>query len=189
MTLPAKNPFPYADSIAVQVRDEKQRRDLSDRKLAKAAGVSRRHLVELQKGANVTLLIAEKVMEALELEELVFPGGNRRLAMTARQVDSAVRRQQQVDLEAVGHIEAGVALILHGASVLRQSHSEEPAATVKPELAAKAANLIADFGKYVRKLSSEEQMDALQGLFSEASLTAPSPTPAKKRRVKRLHEG
>jgi predicted transcriptional regulator len=179
MTLPAtKNPYPYADTIGAQVRDERNRQELSDNRLAKMAGVSRRHLVELQKGANVTLSVTEKVMEALELTAVQFKP-SRRLTMSSVADDSATYRQRVA--AASEQIQTGVALILSGATALRQSHQVVPA-TVKPELAAKAARLITDFGKYVRNLDSEQQIDALHLIFTESSLTGPAP--AKKRRKK-----
>ena len=182
MTLPAtKNPYPYADSIGPKVREERTKRKLSDSKLAKLADVSRRHLVELQKGANVTLSVAEKVMEALELEEWPFPGGKRKLRLPAERADAATQRQQ---IEAAAQqLETGIALILRAATAFRRTAPEtasKPRA-VSSELAAKAATLIDDFGAYVRSLDSEDQVDTLQRLAT--SFLIPS-APSKKRKAK-----
>lgn len=182
MTLPAtKSPYPYANSIGPQVKAERTKRKLSDNKLAKLAHVSRRHLVELMKGANVTLNIAEKVMEALELEELVFPGGERRLRLPPDRADATIQRQE---IEAAAkQLETGVALILRAASAFRRTAprtASEPKA-FGAELATKAANLIDDFGAYVRSLDSEDQVDTLQWFTS--SFLIPSAA-TKKRKAK-----
>jgi transcriptional regulator with XRE-family HTH domain len=182
MTLPAsKNAFPFADSIGARVREERTRRQLSDNRLAKMAGVSRRHLVELQKGANVTLSIAEKVMVALDLQELSF-APERRLTVPAAGKDTAPVRQQ-LD-RAAQQIDVGIALILNAASAFRKT-TPAAAATPRPDvntdLAAKAASLIDDFGAYVRSLDSEDQVDALQRLAS--SLLIP-PATGRKRKAK-----
>ena len=180
MTLPAtRNPYPYVDSIGAQVREQRIRRNLSDSRLARMAGVSRRHLVELQKGANVTLSITEKVMAALEMETLAF-SPDRRLTMPASGMAAATYRQQVV--AATEQIETGVALILTAASTFRQAASgESTAPTVSNELATKASALIADFGNYVNSLDSEDQLEALQRLASSLLLPA---APLKKRRTK-----
>ncbi|HEU4889300.1 MAG TPA: hypothetical protein VFV49_15550 [Thermoanaerobaculia bacterium] len=178
MTLPAtRNPYPYAASIGAQVREERTRRNLSDSRLARMAGVSRRHLVELQKGANVTLSITERVMAALEMEALSF-SPDRRLTTPATGMASAIFRQQ---LEAATEqMETGVALILTAASAFRQTAPGEwTAPTVSTELATKASALIAEFGNYVNSLDSEEKLQALERLAS--SLLLP---PTKKRRTK-----
>ena len=180
MTSPAtRNPYPYVDTIGAQVRDERIRRNLSDSRLARMAGVSRRHLVELQKGANVTLSITEKVMAALEMETLAF-SPDRRLTTPSTGMDPAAYRQQIV--AATEQMETGVALILNAASTFRQAAPGESAApAVSTELAAKASALIAEFGNYVNSLDSEDQLEALQRLAS--SLLLP-PAATKKRRTK-----
>lgn len=183
MTMPGKNPFPFAESIGAQVRDERTSRRLSDSKLAKSAGVSRRHLVELQKGANVTLSIVQKVMMALELRELSF-GPVQRLTVPPTEVNAAAHRQQIAT--ATQQIETGVALLLHGAAALRPtipvaSATSPTSATVSSELAAKAGSLIDEFGAYVRSLDSTDQVDALQRLASTLLLP---PVRARKRKAK-----
>jgi len=180
MTLPAtRNPYPYADSIGAQVREERIRRNLSDSRLARLAGVSRRHLVELQKGANVTLSITEKVMAALGIETLAF-SLDRRLTTPAAGIDRAAYRQQIV--AATEQMETGVALILTAASTFRQAApGESTTPSVSTELATKASTLIAEFGSYVNSLDSEDKLEALQRLAS--SLLLP-PAPARKRRTK-----
>jgi transcriptional regulator with XRE-family HTH domain len=180
MTLPAtRNPYPYVDTIGAQVREERIRRNLSDSRLARMAGVSRRHLVELQKGANVTLSITEKVMAALEMETLAF-SPDRRLTSPAAGRETGAHRQQIA--VATEQMETGVALILTAASMFRQAvPGESTAPSVSTELATKASALIAEFGNYVNSLDSEDKLEALQRLASSLLL---SPASTKKRRIK-----
>lgn len=173
----ARKLYPYAKSIGAQVRDERTRRNLSDSRLARMAGVSRRHLVEMQKGANVTLSITEKVMAALAMENLTF-GPDRGLTMSASGRDRANYRQQLV--AATEQMETGVALILTAASAFRQAAPGESAVTaVSTELAGKASALIAEFGSYVHSLGSEDKIETLQRLAF--SLLCPQASTRKRR--------
>jgi len=52
------------------VREARIRKNLTQAKLAKLAGVSRRHLAALEKGANVSVSILQRVAAVLELAEI-----------------------------------------------------------------------------------------------------------------------
>lgn len=52
------------------VREARIRKNLTQAKLAKLAGVSRRHLAALEKGANVSVNILQRVAAVLELNEI-----------------------------------------------------------------------------------------------------------------------
>jgi transcriptional regulator with XRE-family HTH domain len=52
------------------VRDARIRKGLTQARLARLAGVSRRHLAALEKGANISLLVLRKVAGVLELREI-----------------------------------------------------------------------------------------------------------------------
>ena len=52
------------------VREARLRKSLTQARLAKMAGVSRRHLAALEKGANVSVSILQRVAAVLELEEI-----------------------------------------------------------------------------------------------------------------------
>jgi HTH-type transcriptional regulator/antitoxin HipB len=52
------------------VRSTRIKRGLTQAHLARLAGVSRRHLAALEKGANVSILVLRKVASVLELEEI-----------------------------------------------------------------------------------------------------------------------
>ena len=52
------------------VREARIRKNLTQARLAKLAGVSRRHLAALEKGANVSVSILQRVAQVLELKEI-----------------------------------------------------------------------------------------------------------------------
>ncbi len=52
------------------VRNARIRKGLTQAKLARLAGVSRRHLAALEKGANVSVLVLKKVASVLDLTEI-----------------------------------------------------------------------------------------------------------------------
>lgn len=52
------------------VREARIRKGLTQQRLAKLAGVSRRHLAALEKGANVSINILQRVAQVLELTEI-----------------------------------------------------------------------------------------------------------------------
>src|SRR5512134_13186 len=52
------------------VREARIRKNLTQARLAKLAGVSRRHLAALEKGANVSVNILQRVAQVLELTEI-----------------------------------------------------------------------------------------------------------------------
>lgn len=173
MTRSAKDPFPFADSIGPFVCEEKKRQHLTDGKLAKRAGVSRRHLGEMQKGANASLLTALKVMQALGIVELPFHSGERLIA-PPKHLDTGAL------LSAVEQLEQGAALILSAASTVRAAVGASDADRPSDKLAARAASLIDDFGAFVRGLGSEAQFDALENVIQTARL--PQSANATKRR-------
>jgi transcriptional regulator with XRE-family HTH domain len=56
--------------LGQQVRETRIRKNLTQAKLARLAGVSRRHLAALEKGANVSVLVLKKVAGVLDLREI-----------------------------------------------------------------------------------------------------------------------
>src|SRR5947209_2974724 len=52
------------------VRNTRIKKGLTQAKLARLAGVSRRHLAALEKGANVSVLVLKKVASVLDLTEI-----------------------------------------------------------------------------------------------------------------------
>src|ERR1051325_3490731 len=56
------------------VREARIRKGLTQARLARLAGVSRRHLAALEKGANVSVLVLRKVASVLDLTEINLGG-------------------------------------------------------------------------------------------------------------------
>src|SRR6476646_1789814 len=52
------------------VRETRIKKGLTQAKLARMAGVSRRHLAALEKGANVSVAVLKKVAAVLDLQEI-----------------------------------------------------------------------------------------------------------------------
>src|SRR6185436_5907206 len=68
------------------VRQARLRKNLTQAKLARLAGVSRRHLAALEKGANVSVAVLKKVATVLEVTEIQLGD----LSLRAAESDSAV---------------------------------------------------------------------------------------------------
>jgi len=173
MSRPAtRPPYPFADTVGRQIREARLARGLSVRKFAAEADLSRRHLVELEKGSNVTLLVARNAMRALGLTTL-WIGEDEKMTPSSRSADA------EAAAEATRQLELGASLILQASATLKAATDESSSArgkkSVREELAAKAATLIRDFEAHVETLYSEEQLDALTGL--DASRT-PADRPA-----------
>ena len=56
------------------VRETRIKKGLTQAKLARLAGVSRRHLAALEKGANVSVLVLKKVASVLDLTHIELGG-------------------------------------------------------------------------------------------------------------------
>ena len=102
------------------VRSARIKQGLSQAKLARLAGVSRRHLAALEKGANVSVLVVKKVASVLDLTDinlgpLVLHSGKdpnaqvnmRVLAETIREAHADAVRAQSLLAEAAGMVDNG----------------------------------------------------------------------------------
>jgi transcriptional regulator with XRE-family HTH domain len=170
MSQPAtRPPYPFADTVGSQIREARLARGLSVRKFAAQADLSRRHLVELEKGSNVTLLVARNAMRALGLTTLSI-GEDEKLTSPPGSAGA------QATAEAARQLELGASLILQASATLKAAAGDSSSAhgkkNVRGELAAKVATLIRDFQAHVKSLDSEEQVDALTRLV-QASLAPP----------------
>src|SRR5438046_1214544 len=73
------------------VRETRIKKGLTQAKLARLAGVSRRHLAALEKGANVSVLVLKKVASVLDLAQIELGGLELRSADPGRNgVNAAV---------------------------------------------------------------------------------------------------
>src|SRR5437763_1075868 len=99
------------------VRSARIKKGLTQAKLARLAGVSRRHLAALEKGANVSVLVLKKVASVLDLTHIQLGGLDLRatetrkngvgvavLADAIREARTAVRRSRAVIARAQGLI-------------------------------------------------------------------------------------
>jgi transcriptional regulator with XRE-family HTH domain len=174
MSRPAtRPPYPFAGTVGSQIREARLAQGLSVRQFAARADLSRRHLVELERGSNVTLLVARNAMRALGLTTLSI-GEAETLTSQAGSAGA------QAAAAAARQLELGASLILQASATLKaagESSSARGKKSVPGELAAKAATLIRDFEAHVESLDSEEQVDALTRLV-QASL-APADHPAR----------
>jgi transcriptional regulator with XRE-family HTH domain len=84
------------------VRETRIKRGLTQAKLARLAGVSRRHLAALEKGANVSILVLRKVASVLDLAEIQLGG------LSLRAGDMGVRKGVNVAVVADAIREARV---------------------------------------------------------------------------------
>jgi transcriptional regulator with XRE-family HTH domain len=102
------------------VRSARIKKALTQAKLARLAGVSRRHLAALEKGANVSVLVVKKVASVLDLTDinlgpLVLHSGKdpnaqvnmRILADTIREAHADAVRAQSLLAEAAGMVDEG----------------------------------------------------------------------------------
>src|SRR6185503_10693081 len=102
------------------VRETRIKKNLTQAKLARLAGVSRRHLAALEKGANVSVLVLKKVASVLDLTEINLgpillhaskdPSAQVNmllLAETIREAHAEASRAQSLLAEAEGMMEDG----------------------------------------------------------------------------------
>ncbi len=170
MSLPVKRPpYPFADSVGMQIRAARVAQGLSIQKLSQKAKVSRRHLTELEKGSNVTLGVARSAMRALGIATLELGEGET--------ITAPVESREGTDLlEAANQLELGAALVLRASATIRtaagESPRDQPKNGVRNELAEKAAAQIRRFLTHVRGLVTDEQFEALSGLV-QAELDPP----------------
>lgn len=182
MTRTAKQPFPFSTTVGRRIRNRKEELGLSDNKFAKLAGVSRRHLMELQKGSNASIMVLLKAMEALDLEELPLTGaGGERVTVSPVRIGAADLQESAKALETGARLILGVAAMLRAAATRSAPTPREP--KVREALSAKGARLIEEFGDYVRNLDPEEQVDALKQVFDgrRADLAHVAPRQRKRR--------
>jgi SOS-response transcriptional repressor LexA len=99
------------------VREARIRKGLTQQRLAKLAGVSRRHLAALEKGANVSINILQRVAQVLELTEIQIGDLSLRATDTQRGVNMPLLtdtiREAIVEAERAQEILARAETMLH----------------------------------------------------------------------------
>ena len=169
-----RDPYPFAKTVGATFREERDRQKLSDIKFAKASGISRRHLGELQKGANATLMVAFKAMRALGLSELSHDFEGETLTLRLPGTPASIQAATLVDV--AEEMEQAAALLRNCATALLgvTAHiARDPSVAANAPLAVKATALIDEFGALCQQLDAESKTDILQRLAHVSS--APSP--------------
>jgi transcriptional regulator with XRE-family HTH domain len=138
----------------------KQARGITQARLAKIAGVSRRHVALALQGGNITVTILKKIMAALQAESIDLGP-----VMTAS--GSVAGMNPGVLLHAAQQIEQGVTVIAAAAASLR-TYAVPPVAG--PALDPHAAALI---DKFISRVQSSEphDLEALQRAIDESART------------------
>jgi transcriptional regulator with XRE-family HTH domain len=102
------------------VREARIRKGLTQQRLAKLAGVSRRHLAALEKGANVSVNILQRVAQVLELTEIHLGDLSLRASDEPRSVNMPLLtdtiREARAEAERAQVILARAETMLHGAA-------------------------------------------------------------------------
>lgn len=186
------DPYPFSTTIGAQIRQTKEKRQFSDKRFAKTAGISRRHLVEIQKGANVSLLVTFKAMAALGLTELTHEFDGQTLSLNVTYTPAAFDASTR--LEAVEKLESAIASLTACVALLRPPGvaGEAPPARAKGSRAARGTALVDDFLGRLHDLDPDTQVEVLQNLAKAtvspqqptATGAAERPAAARKRRTK-----
>jgi transcriptional regulator with XRE-family HTH domain len=186
MPKPVKtDPYPFSATIGPRIKQAKTDRGLSDKKFSDLAGVSRRHLVEFQKGANATLLIAFRAMRALGIRELAhdFEGETLTLAIT----DATASVHPTTLIETAESIERVIGSLLHATMTLRDvvaKGAPNPASeATNLSLAQRVTAIVNEFGTLAQNLDDNAKLDLLQRLThaSTAQVERTSTAPPRKR--------
>jgi transcriptional regulator with XRE-family HTH domain len=153
----------------------KQARGITQARLAKIAGVSRRHVALALQGGNITVTILKKIMAALQTESID-------LGPVVTASGSIAGMNPGVLLSAAQQIEQGVTVIAAAAASLRTY--AHPPATTGPALDPHAAALIDQFISRVQ-LSDTRELAALQRAIDDSARTEDSALAPPRRRDSR----
>lgn len=146
----------------------KEARGVSQARLSKISGVSRRHVSVALGGGNVTIRILKRLMRALRAESI--PIGD--VKAVSGQVDGI---DPAVLLSVADQLEQGIGVISAAATSLRLY--AQPATTTTPDsVNEKAAALVNDFAARMHQISDPAELAAVQRAFAEV---LSSDTPAR----------
>ena len=168
------NPYPFSETIGPQIRDARTERKLSEHQFAKRTGVSRRHLSELQKGANATLQITFKAMGALGLTELTHSAQGQTFTLKLKHTPAAIQPSEL--MEAAETVEQAAAALMGYAARLRAALPAEAPPRPNPTQEQQVAGLLDDFSKVFKDLDPNAQVGLLRQL-AHASALPPSEPP------------
>jgi transcriptional regulator with XRE-family HTH domain len=144
-------------AVGAAIKETRNLRGLSIAKLAKATGVSRRHIAAMETGANVTLMILHRIMQGLHLAEV-------ELDETAKVTATGEGLNPRVLLAVADDLTEAAQRILHSCSMLRTYAEGKRPPTEDDELTSRAANLIRNFSEQVRSSETAEKIENLERL-------------------------
>jgi transcriptional regulator with XRE-family HTH domain len=149
---------PQHPELGNALKKLKEERGVSQARLARIAGVSRRHVSVALGGGNITILILKKLMRALRAQSVPI-GELSAVSGELAGVDAAV-------LVAVAdQLDHGIGTISAAATSLRMySKPAAPPTSVN----AKAAALVCDFAARVHQISDPAELAAFERALDEA---------------------
>lgn len=160
----AKPRFPFADTVAVEIEAARVARRVSLSALARASGVSRRHLAELRKGANVTLNVLVAVMEALQLEKLNIGAVSVHVPMSEERV--AISTAASLQQNAAMFLERS-SQVLRGLIDGKEPDRDAPIPRAR-HLANEASALIEEYSKELRRHKVMETSASAHGIVDDS---------------------
>jgi transcriptional regulator with XRE-family HTH domain len=145
---PLEEPLDLVRAAAIQIA--RVRRGLTQQRLARVSGVSRKHISAAERGKNISCDVLKKLMAALELAEVEFDDGKRVRTRRRGAMEPGAMVSVAEGLAALGQasrlIEEGVAKIQIALAAV------EPNADVN----AKATDLIRQFTSHVRTRTADQ---------------------------------
>lgn len=161
------------DAIGNQFKEAAQRLRFTQHSLAKAAGVSRRHVVFALNGGNVTLEVTRRLMRTLQMSELVI-GEASRVVNACDELDPSVL---VLIAERMDHGLATVAEAVTALRVYATARRDAPSDDTR-----RAAALVKEVTSRVRRRKAPATAEALQAELARASDDDDVDTPRRRSR-------
>ena len=181
-----RKPGPFADSVAYQIREARISRGITLSELHRVTGVSRRHLAELENGANVSLAIVSQVMDALGITTLDLGGSKRLLAVDENRRGLLAAAEELEQAGALVFSAAGRMRTIVAAADPRRHHREEGQ---ESDLVNRAASLVEQFSNTVHAYETNPaDMERIERFFraSQSMMNRlPKAENVRKRRIAR----
>jgi len=144
--------------LGAALRALKEKRGLTQARLARIAGLSRRHVALALAGGNITISVLKKLMRALQAE-FIDIGQVEKVNTHLTNVNPAVL------LAIAEQIEQGMTIAAGAAATLRTyAHPTGLSAPVH----AKAAALVRDFTTHVHSITDTARLSAIERAMSDA---------------------
>jgi transcriptional regulator with XRE-family HTH domain len=163
---------------AAAIQTARVRRGLTQQRLARVSGVSRKHISAAERGKNISCDVLKKLMAALELAEVEFDDGKR------------VRTARRGAMEPGAMVAAaeGLAALDQASRLIYEAVEKIQAALVSVEpnadLNAKASALIRHFTTHVRTRTADQLDEVEQVVVGMVSNPATAPRARGRRKSK-----